>query len=148
MSSDTFTLIDALGGKSVLGATLVKHFLGGRTVQLVQSGLPYRSVELLRSRLRLSKKDLSHYLAVAPRTLERRQSAKVLHPQESERVYRLARVYAKAVQVLGSEDQALVWLRHPSKTLGNVIPLSLLASEEGARQVENELNGIEHNVYA
>jgi putative toxin-antitoxin system antitoxin component (TIGR02293 family) len=148
MSSDTFTLIEALGGKSVLGATLVKHFLGGRTVQLLQSGLPYRSVELLRSRLRLTKKDLSHYLAVAPRTLERRQSAKVLHPQESERVYRLARVYAKAVQVLGSEEQAVVWLRHPSKSLGNVIPLSLLASEEGARQVENELNGIEHNTYA
>ncbi len=145
MSSDTFTLIEALGGESVLGATLVKHFLGGRTVQPLQSGLPYRSVELLRFRLRLTKKDLSHYLAVAPRTLARRQSAKVLHLQESERVYRLARLYAKAFQVLGSEEQAVVWLRHPSKSLGNVIPLSLLASEEGAWQAENELNGIEHN---
>jgi uncharacterized protein (DUF2384 family) len=50
--------------------------------------------------------------------------------------------------MLGSEEQAVVWLRHPSKPLGNVIPLSLLANEEGARQVENELNGIERNTYA
>lgn len=71
MSSDTLSLIEALGGKSVRRATLVKPFLGGRTVQLFQSGLPYRSVELQRSRLRLTKKDLSHYLVVAPRTLER-----------------------------------------------------------------------------
>lgn len=148
MSSEKFSPADALGGRQTLGAHLVEEFRRGRAVHLIRSGLPYRAAQSLKDRLRLSRKDLSRYLAVAPRTLARRQASRTLAAHESDRLYRLARVYAKAVQVLGSEEQAVIWLRHPSTALGSVAPLTLLETEEGARQVDNELNGIEYNVYA
>ncbi|MGH7857479.1 MAG: antitoxin Xre/MbcA/ParS toxin-binding domain-containing protein, partial [Candidatus Binatia bacterium] len=61
-------------------------------------------------------------------------------------LYRLARVGAMAVRVLGSEEKAGRWLHRPNRALGNESPLSLLDTAIGAREVEDLLGRIEHGV--
>jgi uncharacterized protein (DUF2384 family) len=44
----------------------------------------------------------------------RRKEARQLNPQESDRLYRLARATAHVVAVLGSLDHARLWFRAPN----------------------------------
>jgi len=67
---------------------------------------------------------------------------------ESERAARLMRVFVRAVDVLNSEDKARGWMSQSLAVLGGHTPLSLMASEQGAREVEQVLGRLEHGVFA
>jgi putative toxin-antitoxin system antitoxin component (TIGR02293 family) len=73
---------------------------------------------------------------------------KPLSTEESERVVRLARVFAEAKHVLGSEAKARLWLQKPNRTLRGETPLHLLDTDIGANAVFDELGPIEHGVFA
>ncbi len=60
---------------------------------------------------------------------------------------RLVDVTARAIEVLGSREEALRWLRTPVRALANRTPLSLLTTTEGVTQVEDTLGQIEHGVW-
>lgn len=57
----------------------------------------------------------------------------------SDQSERVARIIAKAVEVLGSLEQAQAWLKSPNRALGGEVPLDLLDTEIGARQVDEIL---------
>ena len=80
------------------------------------------------------------------RTLARRRQARKLHPDESDRLYRIARVAGHAVSVFGAEDKAATWLRRPNRALNGELPIRLLDTDVGARQVEDILGRIEHGI--
>jgi hypothetical protein len=69
---------------------------------------------------------------------------KRLRSDESDRLSRLARVTARAIDVLGSEENAVHWLRQPNGALGGVSPLSYLNTDVGARRVEAILSHIDY----
>ena len=138
-------------------AEYVIHVLGGAAVftrqtaptsaelhRGIKRGLPYRSFESLRERLGLSVAEAASVLGLPPRTLARRRKTRKLDVQESDRLYRIARVAAYAFGVLGNEQAAINWLRRPNRALGGEIPLHLLDTDLGARQVEDVLGRIEH----
>jgi putative toxin-antitoxin system antitoxin component (TIGR02293 family) len=61
---------------------------------------------------------------------------------------RVARVTARTQQVFaGQPAYAATWLREPKCSLGDRTPLQLLATESGARVVEEQLAGIEHGMF-
>lgn len=80
------------------------------------------------------------------RTMARRRLSRKLDPVESDRLYRIARVAAQAVSVFGTEDQATTWLQRPNRALGGELPIRLLDTDVGARQVEDVLGRIEHGI--
>jgi putative toxin-antitoxin system antitoxin component (TIGR02293 family) len=49
---------------------------------------------------------------------------------------------------LGSEEKAARWLHTPNRALGGNLPLELLDTDLGSRQVEEVLGRIEHGVYS
>jgi len=53
----------------------------------------------------------------------------------------------KAVEVLGSRDEGMRWLGTPVRGLDFATPISLLATEEGARRVSDVLGQMEHGVW-
>ena len=59
----------------------------------------------------------------------------------------LANVVARAVEVLGSRQRALAWLRTPLTGLGGRTLLAAMAEAEGRQQVEDILGRIEHGVF-
>lgn len=86
-------------------------------------------------------------LVVPKRTLARRTAEKqLLSAEETDRAVRLARVGKMAEQVFGSVEKAHRWLRKPKPSLEGETPLNYLASETGARVVEEMLTRIDHGI--
>ena len=102
-------VVDVLGGPSVFHGRAVPTSTELRA--RITQGLPYRSLESVRARLRLSVPEAATVLHMPARTLARRRQARKLHPDESDRLYRIARVAAQAFAVFGAEDKAATWLR-------------------------------------
>lgn len=114
----------------------------------VRQGFPYETLEAVGERLRISRDELSEALQVPLRTLTRRKKDRRLKPDESDRLARLARIAAHAIDVLEDEDKAASWLRTPNRALGGSTPLKMLDTDLGARQVEEVLGRIEHGIFS
>ena len=88
-------------------------------------------------------------LVVPKRTLARRLSdGEPLTVEETDKAVRLARVDRLAANVFGDAAKAHRWLRKPKKALGGETPLAYLATEAGARVVEEMLHRIDHGILA
>jgi putative toxin-antitoxin system antitoxin component (TIGR02293 family) len=137
-------VIEALGGVSIFKGGIVPTPAGLR--ERVERGLPYKSLESVRGRLQLTVPEFASVLNMPPRTLARRKQARKLDADESDRLYRLARMAAHAVAVFGTEDKAAAWLRRPNRALNGEPPVRLLGTDIGARQVEDILGRLEHGL--
>jgi superfamily II RNA helicase len=59
----------------------------------------------------------------------------------------LVNVTARAIEVLGTREKALRWLKTPVRSLSDQTPLSLLGCPNGIVQVVDALGQIEHGVW-
>jgi putative toxin-antitoxin system antitoxin component (TIGR02293 family) len=117
--------------------------------ELVALGLPAGILRHLAVAFGLAPSGIAPIVNITEKTILRRLEARgKLKPDESERVARLMRVFVRAVNVLDSEDKARGWLSRPLAVLGDRTPLSLMASEQGAREVEQVLGRLENGVFA
>jgi putative toxin-antitoxin system antitoxin component (TIGR02293 family) len=114
----------------------------------VRSGLPFSAFVALTQQLVPSPQHGAAVFGIPPRTLARREEARHLNPQESDRLYRVARAASQAAEVLGSIDKARVWLKTPNRALGCEIPLDLLDTEIGAHQVEDVLLRLNYRTFS
>ena len=139
-------IIEVLGGRKVLGQTIKNsHDL----TRLIRKGLPAGSITALAQKLQIGNSVLSRKLGIPQRTLTRRLSeASLLTPAESDRTVRMARVYANAVEMIGDEGRAILWLTTPNRALGGERPLDQLDTDVGARVVEDILGRIAYGVYS
>jgi putative toxin-antitoxin system antitoxin component (TIGR02293 family) len=93
--------------------------------------------------------DEIHMFVVPKRTLARRLSdGEPLTIEETDKAVRLARVDRLGANVFGDAAKAHRWLRKPKKALGGETPLAYLATEAGARVVEEMLYRIDHGILA
>jgi putative toxin-antitoxin system antitoxin component (TIGR02293 family) len=137
-------VVDVLGGTKIF-----RHSRNGDLAELrtrIKAGLPYSALESVRERLRLSLPEAAMILHTPLRTLARRRRERKLQAVESDRLYRLARLAAQAVMVFGTEEKAAAWLRRENRALNNEVPLQLLDTEVGARQVEDVLGRMQFGV--
>lgn len=139
----TESIIGVLGGRKVLKRRISSL---GELRQTVNAGLPYASLEVVMAKFGLARDETAAVLRLPQRTLARRKKDRRLRADESDRLLRLARIGAQAAEVLGSEEKAARWLRRPNRALENRVPLELLDSDIGSRQVEDILGRIEHGV--
>jgi putative toxin-antitoxin system antitoxin component (TIGR02293 family) len=139
------TIYETLGGARALPAHPSRL---SELAQSVRNGLPISSLDAVTERFGFGRDQVAAVLHLPRRTLARRRKQQHLTPEESDRLFRLARVAAQAVDVLGSREKAGRWLRHPNRALGGETPLSLVDTDAGARQVEEILGRIEHGVYS
>jgi putative toxin-antitoxin system antitoxin component (TIGR02293 family) len=80
--------------------------------------------------------------------MARRKKEKVLLPDESDRVLRLARVFAHASEVFKTEEDATGWFKDGIPALNGKRPLDLLDTDIGAQRVDAVLTRIQHGVYS
>lgn len=114
----------------------------------IRRGLPYSSFEETSKKLKINQESLSKSLGLNPRTLIRRKKEQKLHADESDRLYRVIKIFNFALEVLKEEDYVVKWLSTPKIALGGEIPLTLLDTEPGFQEVENLLGQIEYGVYS
>lgn len=116
-------------------AALVEKRLGTEAIKsLVRSGL--RESEVYQ--LILPRRTLAHRIARQER----------LSRDESDRVIRVARLTAFAEQVFGEWERAWRWMRKAKRGFNGKAPLELLATEAGARLVEEAISRIDDGLTA
>jgi len=117
-------------------------------VAMVESGLPYRSLERFRRNLDLPMPRLAEVVRIRPRTLSRRKRSGRLEADESDRLLRASRVFGRSLALFETDAEAArAWLRRPAPALGGAVPLDLLGTEVGARDVETLIERLEHGVF-
>lgn len=114
----------------------------------VRDGFPFTVFESVSKHLDLSPERMSAVLGIPARTVARRKSTRSFTPQESDRLYRLARTFAQAVETLGSIERARGWLKSPDGALGGDVPLELLDTDIGSRQVEDVLLRLDYGNFS
>jgi putative toxin-antitoxin system antitoxin component (TIGR02293 family) len=86
-----------------------------------------------------------HSIVISPRTLKHRRAragkgaGRHLSSDESDKALRAARVLAMAERVFGSREKAFSWMRKPKTRFDGETPMQMLATEAGARLVEQML---------
>ena len=116
-------------------------------VRLVEARLATSALDGLKH-AGLTDGELSN-LVVPRRTLtHRRTRGEALSRDESDRVVRVARIVALAEHVFGDGERGWRWLRAGKRQLQGRSPLDLLATETGARLVEELLYRVDEGMAA
>jgi putative toxin-antitoxin system antitoxin component (TIGR02293 family) len=140
-------ITDALGGTKLLGkqANTILEL-----ADMIQQGLPTQSVFYLQKQMALGDDDYSSTLGVSVKWLGRYRKAPRQHldANVSDRLFRIARLFKLAEEVLEDKEAANRWLHLPQSGLGERTPLELMKNEAGAREVEELLYRIEYGIYA
>lgn len=116
--------------------------------KLILAGLPYSAYTHVITAFHLTVPEATAIFHIPARTLARRKETRRLRPDESDRVFRFARIAARASDVLGSDEKAGLWLHRPNRALGNTLPITLLGTDAGIEQIEMVLGRLEHGVYS
>lgn len=117
-------------------------------IKIISQGLPPEALESALEKGVLTW-DVAERLILPRRTFtHRKNKSERLKREESSRLYRVLRVFAKAEETFGTREKAQRWLRAPNRALGGELPLDLLQTAEGAQFVERILGRIEHGVYS
>jgi putative toxin-antitoxin system antitoxin component (TIGR02293 family) len=115
-------------------------------VAMVERGLPIRTVKAL---VRGGFSEAEVYQLVVPRRTLSHRIAKhePLSREESDRAVRVARVTAHAEKVFGDPEKAWRWLRKPKIRFDGKTPLDMLATEAGARLVDEMIYQLEYGMF-
>jgi putative toxin-antitoxin system antitoxin component (TIGR02293 family) len=117
------------------------------SMKIVKQGIPFVSLQHFARHVGETDNTVLAKIGVTGGTVDRRRKAEILKPDESDRLYRLARVTEMAERVLEDPIKARDWLKTKNRALGGVTPFSLLDNEPGVAMVEDVLNRVEFGVY-
>jgi len=119
-----------------------------KLLRAVAKGFAWKTFEHLVQNVGLPVEQVASAIGLPKRTRARRKAERRFAPDESDRLLRIARVYARALDLFaGDRDAAVRWLTQRKHTLGDAIPLELARTDAGAREIEATIDRIEQGVY-
>lgn len=116
-------------------------------ISQIKQGLPVSSFDTLREEFGVPTPQLAKTLNINPRTLNRRRQSGRFNTDESERVYRLGRLFQIALNLFKDESDVRQWFAVPKEIFGGETPLNYADTEPGAQEVEKQLRRITHGVF-
>jgi len=120
-----------------------------QVAERVREGLGYAAFERFRRHALVPAGELAGLIGIPARPLVRRKARGRLDPDESDRLVRLARVFAKALTLFeGNAVATRRWLVTPLAVLGNGTPLRTATTDPGAREVDALIGRLEHGIPA
>ena len=135
--------VSVLGGARVLGRSVRSR---QDLAERVREGLPFAALSAVMERYGISRDALCDILHLSRRNFLRRKQQKRLSADESDRLYRLARVLAHANRVFEDPQESADWIQTPNAALGKQQPLTLFDTDIGVQQVDEVLGRIEHGI--
>ena len=110
----------------------------------IKEGFSAALVPAFRVTFNLKERNVEILMNASISTLERRRREhKKLDSVASERLDRIAAVWALAEEVFESREAAAQWMSVPNKALGGDAPIMLCETEIGAKQVRRVLQALE-----
>lgn len=118
-----------------------------QVVERLEIGLDTGSVKHLARHLDVPMKDVLDMTDIKSSTFHgRSKRGEPLSPEESERVYRLAKITEAAEAYFQDDASARRWLGHPKVALGGKSPIKFARTAEGTDYVVNLLGRMAHGV--
>lgn len=115
----------------------------GVMMQKIRSGLSSESFVEVADRLGVSQETLASKLGLVARTLNRKRRAhENLSAQESERIFRVVRIWNSARALFSSDEAIADWMARPASSLDHAAPLDLLDTDVGTSKVEGLIKGL------
>lgn len=120
-----------------------------RKLQLeIEKGFSISVLEHLRKSMTIPLAELAALTQINHRTLYRRKAKGRLNREESDRVLRVGRVFARSLELFeGDPKAARHWFMSPQKALGNEAPAIHAKTEFGALEVERLIGRLEHGIF-
>jgi len=147
--SQTDIVFEILGIESIPEGAQTKIPQELQIVDIIRHGLSAASLRRVAEYYGISEARVATLLGTSERTLSRRKKEdKPLDSTESDRLYRLARIGARALEVFENADTARNWFNRPNRALGGAVPFELLDTDAGTEQVDELLTRIEYGVYS
>ena len=116
-------------------------------IKRLRLGLSFRALERFQQNTQFSTAEIADLVAIKLRTLRRRKDQGRLEPEESDRLLRVSRIFAKALELFeGDTAAARGWFHAPARALGGEPPISLAGTDLGSREVEALIDRLEHGV--
>ena len=118
-----------------------------RVIDAVERGFESSAVVRLATTFEIAEGDVLEAVDISRSTFSRRKKRQErLTTSESDRLYRVIRLFGRAVEVLGSESDAQQWMRTSKRALGGVSPLIMARTDAGTQEVEDLLGRIEYGI--
>jgi putative toxin-antitoxin system antitoxin component (TIGR02293 family) len=117
--------------------------------EIIRQGLPIDALKQVASYYHIRESQMASLVGVSERTISRLQKEhKPLNTNGSDRLYRLARIAAYALEVFEDSNTVGNWLFRPNRALGGVAPVEVLDTDAGTERVKELLVRIEYGVYS
>lgn len=149
---DLTKLLDHLKSSGVVGNSYsvllgLRIFETPSLVESIEKGFSYKAWEHLLKNSGFFILDLANAVQITTRTLSRRKTEGRFQPDESDRIARVARVFAAAISLFeGAVEPAREWFTAPQRALGGATPLRYASTEIGALEVERLIGRLEHGI--
>ncbi len=134
-----------LGGKKLLKSDIRSDF---DFVRLVQDGLPTAVLEALVQRGELTPQEVEKYIIPRRTLAHRKRRHQPLSREESDKLARVARIFAVALDTFQDRQKASAWMRRSNRELQGAAPVELLDTDSGARVLEQMLERIAHGIFS
>ena len=121
------------------------HAAPADVIKMAREGLSTDVARDIKNRYELSESEFLSILGMALRTFQRRD---LLNAVESDRLLRFIRLMNIAEEVFDGADASRIWLHAENRALGGIVPVSLLDTDAGTRQVETVLGRLKYGVYS
>ncbi len=108
-----------------------------RLIQIIKNGMPFRFFHQIMMYCPFSEPEWAHFLNISLKTMQRARVDK-----------ELAEVSSLGIEAFGDENHFKEWLHTESMALNNYTPFDLIQDSYGKELVIDELNKIEHGVFA
>ncbi|MEH6628939.1 MAG: antitoxin Xre-like helix-turn-helix domain-containing protein [Motiliproteus sp.] len=132
------SITQAIGVKSVSRQALVVA---------IKQGLPYATVELMRTAYRITQIQTASMLGISVSTLNRRRLAGWFTPTESKRLFKLLLLHHAAVaMMMGDHQEALAWVEKPLDVLDKRTPVECI--QQGHLDVLDLIGRIRYGVFS
>src|SRR5690606_12784968 len=115
----------------------------------IEEGFAYRVYVKLAELIGISESDMAEAMEIAPSTLHRRIEYSRLNRGESDKLYRLARIFSAACELYdGDSNAARRWIIQPVKGLGGKQPVMMVGTSAKTDEVLELIGRLEHGVLA
>jgi putative toxin-antitoxin system antitoxin component (TIGR02293 family) len=116
-------------------------------LEQIRRGLSYAAFERFQRNTELSFRVLAQAIEIPERTLARRKESGRFEPEETDRLVRISRIVARAIELFeGSSEAASQWLTNPVRGLGGRMPIEFASTDVGAIEVESLIGRLAHGI--
>jgi putative toxin-antitoxin system antitoxin component (TIGR02293 family) len=130
----------------------LSHFLDNKMLLIfaIRQGISYSLFSSIQGITPFTEEEWAEYLNISTKSLQRYRKAPnhVFKPALSEKIIELLEVVHLGSQVFDTTDQFYDWLQSSSMALGGQKPAELIKDSYGKDMVIEELNRIEHGIFA